>query len=211
MNYKNLFFAVVLVFVSSGVLAAQVVQTLSDKNKNIVEQDAAMQKAVNDGVAAFAKKDYAGAIDTYKKAYDADRTHPTAPLLHKNIAAIKLHRGVETFNAGVKAGDEAMMTASKTDLLDAEEMCNRALTLAQTHKYTAEKTGTIISVQKQIFQKISYVFFYIGTVTVDKPTLQKSADASKAFLALATANEPNRSDAEQILAELKSSHNIVPK
>ena len=104
-----------------------------------------------------------------------------------------------------------MMTASKTDLLDAEEMCKRALMSAKTNNYVPDKTAPIIKVQKEIFQKISYVFFYIGTLTSDNPMLQKSADASKAFLTLADANDPNRSDTEQILTELKSSYNIVPK
>lgn len=211
MNYKNFFLAFVLAFISCGVLAAQGEPTLAEKNNKIIAQDAAMLKAMNDGATAFAKKDYAGAIDIYKKAYAADSTHPTVPILLKNIAAITLQRGVEAFNAGLKTGDEAMMTASKTDFLDAEFMCKRALLAAQTHKYTLDKTAPIVNVQKQILQKISYVFFYIGSLSGDKPTLQKSADASKAFLDLAAANEPNRSDAEQILAELKSSHNIVPK
>lgn len=211
MTYKDLFFAIVITLFSCGVLLAQNGQTAADKNKQIELRNAAMQKAVNDGSAAFAKKDYAVAIDIFQKAYSADLTHPTVPILFKNIAAVRLQRGIDTFNAGMKAADDTMMSASKTDLLAAEEMCKRALILAKTNNYAPDKTTSIIDVQKQIFQKISYAFFYIGSQISDNPMLQKSAAAAKSFLALAAANDPNRTDAEQILTELKSSYNIVPK
>ena len=42
-------------------------------------------------------------------------------------------------------------------------MCKRALILAKTNNYAPDKITSIIDVQKQIFQKISYVFFYIGS------------------------------------------------
>jgi tetratricopeptide (TPR) repeat protein len=211
MNHKNFFLAIVLSIIGCGILVAQGGQTAADKNKQIELRNTAMQKAVNDGAAAFAKKDYAVAIDIFQKAYSADLTHPTVPILFKNIAAVRLQRGIDTFNAGMKAADDTMMSASKIDLLAAEEMCKRALILAKTNNYAPDKTAPIIDVQKQIFQKISYAFFYIGSMVSDNAMLQKSADAAKAFLALAAANDSSRTDAEQILAELKSSYNIVPK
>ena len=68
MTYKDLFFAIVITLFSCGVLLAQGGQTAADKNKQIELRNAAMQKAVNDGSAAFAKKDYAVAIDIFQKA-----------------------------------------------------------------------------------------------------------------------------------------------
>lgn len=203
----------IFVFVISvkGIVAAQTTGDVAAKNKQIEAQNAAMQKAVNDGAAAFTKKDYAAAIDIYQKAYAADSTHPTAPILLKNIAAVKLQRGIESFNTGSKTGDESLLTASKADLIDAENTSKNALMLAKTNNYAPDKLAPIIDLQQQIFSKISSVFFYIGSVNSDNQALQKSADATKAFLALAAQNDPNRTEAEQILAELRSSYNIIPK
>ncbi|MEQ1922669.1 MAG: hypothetical protein ABL952_09185 [Pyrinomonadaceae bacterium] len=211
MKLTKLTLIIVLMISVTGIVAAQSSGDVAAKNKQIEAQNAAMQKAVNDGAAAFTKKDYAAAIDIYQKAYSADSTHPTVPILLKNIAAVKLQRGIETFNAGVKAGDETLMSKSKADLLDGEYMCIRAIMSAKNNNYAPDKLAPINEVQKQIFQKISSVFFYIGSVNSDDQALQKSADAAKAFLAIAAANDPNRTETQQILAELKSSYNIVAK
>lgn len=211
MKLTKLTLIFVLMMSVTGIVAAQTSGDVGAKNKQIEAQNAAMQKAVNDGAAAFTNKDYAAAIDIYHKAYSADSTHPTAPILLKNIAAVKLQRGIESFNTGSKTGDESLLTASKADLIDAENTSKNSLTVAKTNNYAPDKLAPIIDVQKQIFSKISSVFFYIGSVNSDNQALQKSADAAKAFLALATPNDPSRSEAEEILAELRSSFNIVPK
>jgi tetratricopeptide (TPR) repeat protein len=214
MNFSKLNLLLFFVVCVAGIVGAQTTgkgEDISAKNTQIGVKNVAMQRAVQDGAAAFARKDYAGAIDIFQQAFSADPTHPAAAILMKNIAAVKLQRGIETFNKGNKEGDDAMMSASKPDLLDAETIISRALMLAKTNNYTPDKIAPIIDVQKQVFSKISYVFFYIGSLNSDNTTLQKSADAAKAFLALAAANDPNRAESEQVLAELKSSHNIVPK
>lgn len=214
MKIFNLPVAIVFMMGVCGIVSAQPnpkAEEIAAKNKQIDAQNTAMQKALTDGAAAFAKKDYTAAIDIFQKAYSADPTHPTAPLLLMNIAMVQLQRSIGTFNTGAKSADEAAMSSSKADLINAEEKINSAQILAGKNKYPAEQMAKITDLQKQVFQKISYIFYYVGSMNGDNATLQRAANAAKAFLSLAAANHPNRIETEQILADLKATYNISPK
>lgn len=81
------------------------------KNALIEKQNAAMRKALEDSKAAFARKDYAGALSILDAAIKADETHPAVAQLHTNRSLIFRVRGVEKYNSSIKATDELVKKA----------------------------------------------------------------------------------------------------
>lgn len=122
---------------------------VDEQNALIMRQNAAMKKAVEDSNAAFARKDYAGALSILDAAIKADETHPAVVVMHTNRSLIFRVRGVEKFNSSIKAKDELVKKtdsdAARRDFHDAVGAAlqaeSAALVLAAQDKNPASYTA----------------------------------------------------------------------
>lgn len=125
MNHKNLLRVIVLLIVGCDVVGAQAAKPadktpddaaklanyeakkkeVEAKNAQIEKQNEAVKKAVTDSNAAFVRKDYDEALRILDAAIKADETHPAVVRLHTNRSVIFRVRGVEKYNASIKATD----------------------------------------------------------------------------------------------------------
>lgn len=91
-------------------------ERIEKENKKITEGNAAMQKHIEAGNAAFNKKDYQTAVTEYRAGIEID---PTQMVFHGNLSAALLKIAVEKYNGGVKAKDANLKQEAKAAFQEA--------------------------------------------------------------------------------------------
>lgn len=91
-------------------------ERIEKENTKITEGNAAMQKHIEAGNAAFNKKDYQTAVTEYRAGIEID---PTQMVFHGNLSAALLKIAVDKYNGGVKAKDANLKQEAKTAFQDA--------------------------------------------------------------------------------------------
>jgi tetratricopeptide (TPR) repeat protein len=104
------------------------------KNEKIKNQTAAVQKALDEGNAAFNSKNYDVAVVKYEEGFQANPDFVgSAPVLLNNKGAALKSRAVTVYNANVKSTDAAAKNAAmakvQQDLADAVEAYNKSWTI----------------------------------------------------------------------------------
>ena len=124
------------------------------RNKAAENRHSIVSKALSDGNKAFNEKNYDAAISFYDQgiAADPDFAGSAPTLLNNKATALKI-RGLEAYNAGVKASDPAVKAErtekARKDLADAVEAYNRALEI--------QKPESVSNVaDKTLFEKTKY-------------------------------------------------------
>lgn len=107
------------------------------KNKEIEGKNAAIQKALDDGNAAFKASNFDTAIASYTTGIDLDPEYVgSAPVLLNNRGAALRQRAVKTYNESVKLTDQTAkregFAKAKKDLADAVEGYNKSLTILKS-------------------------------------------------------------------------------
>ena len=134
----------------SGALFAQTAKPAD--NEKINAENAAIEKAFNDGNAAFSKKDYDGAIAIYDAAIKADPTHPGVTSLLVNKASAQLQRGIEIYNASIAAKDNGMRERGKQYFRDAADSSEKAVALAKSLNLTPQQLYPILVTRKGVMR-----------------------------------------------------------
>jgi tetratricopeptide (TPR) repeat protein len=102
-------------------------------NKKAEASNAIIDRTFRAGNEALKAKNYDAAIAQFDEGLAADPEHPGAPALLTNKTMALTARGVDKYNAAVKAADDATKTAgmeaAKKDWTVASESGNRAVTL----------------------------------------------------------------------------------
>ncbi len=96
-----------------------------DKNKKIEESNTVIRNSLTAGNNAFTANNFDLAITEYDKGIEADATHPGIPVLLTNKASALRVRGVNRFNAAIKAG--GTLDEAKKDFSDSAETVAKAL------------------------------------------------------------------------------------
>ena len=97
---------------------------LAAENKKAGEINEIIGRTFKVGNEALKAKNYDEAIKQYKEGLAADAEQPA---LLTNLSVALRSRGVDRFNAGVKAKDQAGQDAGKQDFRDAADAGNRAV------------------------------------------------------------------------------------
>lgn len=107
-----------------------------EKNKKVEESNTIVQRTFTAGNKFLQDKDYDGAIAQYDEGLTADPEHPGAPSLLTNKSSALRARGVNRYNAALKAPDEttkkAGFDAAKKDWRDAFEASSKAVEILKT-------------------------------------------------------------------------------
>lgn len=107
------------------------------KNTKIKSQTEAVQKALNEGNAAYNNKDFDLAIAKFEEGFQANPEFVgSAPILLNNKATALKERAVKTYNTSVKSGDSSVkiegLRKVRQDLADAAEAYNKSWTILTT-------------------------------------------------------------------------------
>lgn len=110
------------------------IKEITAKNDRIKAQTEAVQKALDEGNAAFTAKDYNTAVTKYEEGYQANPDFVgSAPVLLNNKGAALRSRAVITFNENVKSKDPSVklegMKRVRQDLSDAIDAYTKSWTL----------------------------------------------------------------------------------
>lgn len=111
---------------------------IEEANKKITSANETVNRTFKAGNEALTAKKYDEAIALYDEGINADPTHPGAPSLMTNKSVALRARGVDRFNAALKATDDATKTsgleAAKKDFKDAADAATKAVEMlkAQT-------------------------------------------------------------------------------
>jgi tetratricopeptide (TPR) repeat protein len=111
------------------------------ENKKIEDTNNMVRKALEDGNAAFNKKDYAGAIIAYNGGIEADPTHPGAPVLLTNKALALVNRGVDYYNNFVRNKVEESKDLAYADFRQAAADSSRAVELLKAATPPTDPSG----------------------------------------------------------------------
>ncbi len=102
-----------------------------EKNKKAEASNATVQRTFKAGNEFLKAKDYDQAIAQFDEGLTSDPDHPGAPSLLTNKAAALRSRGVNRYNAALKAPDDAAkkagMESAKKDWRDAFEASSKAV------------------------------------------------------------------------------------
>ena len=111
------------------------------KNKKIEETNATIERTFNAGNAALQAKNYDEAIAQYDAGLAAD---PEQPMILANKAVALKARGIDSYNAGIKATDDAAKKSSfdsaKNDFKAAAETINKSVELVKAQPVPADPT-----------------------------------------------------------------------
>jgi len=110
------------------------VAEIADKNKKIESANSVMLKALEEGNAAFAGKNYDTAIIKYEEGYQANPDYiGSAPVMLNNKGTALRLRAVDAFNGINKITDTQAKVAAQTkvqqDLADAVDAYNKSWTM----------------------------------------------------------------------------------
>jgi tetratricopeptide (TPR) repeat protein len=104
---------------------------VTDKNKKIEESNKTINRVLKEGNDALNLKNYDLAIAKYSEGIAADATHPGAPVLMTNKSIAYRIRGVDRFNASIKASGAGLEDA-KQDFSDAAMSAKAAVDLLKS-------------------------------------------------------------------------------
>ncbi len=118
---------------------------IEEGNKKIEAANATIERAFRSGNEAMKAKNYDAAIAQYDEGLAADPEHPGAPALLTNKSMALNSRGVDKFNAAVRAGDEATKTAgieaARKDWQAASEAGAKAVTMLKANPVPTDPTA----------------------------------------------------------------------
>lgn len=111
------------------------------ENKKIEDTNNIVKKALEDGNAAFNKKDYVTAITAYGSGIDADPTHPGAPVLLTNKALALVNRGVDHYNNFVRNKVAESKDLAYADFRQAAADSSKAVEMLKTATPPTDPSG----------------------------------------------------------------------
>jgi tetratricopeptide (TPR) repeat protein len=115
---------------------------IEESNKRAEASNAVVDRTFKAGNEALKTKNYDLAVAQFDEGLAADPEHPGAPALLTNKTLALTARGVEKYNAAVKATDDAAKTsgieAAKKDWQAANESSSRAVTLLKARPVPAD-------------------------------------------------------------------------
>jgi tetratricopeptide (TPR) repeat protein len=111
------------------------------KNKKIEETNTTVERTFNAGNAALGAKNYDEAIAQYDAGLAAD---PDQPMIMANKAVALKARGIDRYNTGIKAADEAAKKAAldsaKTDFRAASDVMAKSVEMIKAQPVPADAT-----------------------------------------------------------------------
>lgn len=114
-------------------------------NKKAEESNAIILRTLKAGNEALTTKNYDVAIAQYSEGITSDPEHPGAPVLLTNKATALKARGVDSYNASIKASDDAAKAAglesSKKDWREASEAATKAVAMLKAVAATTDPTA----------------------------------------------------------------------
>lgn len=124
------------------------------KNAKIEERNAKLPVVFKAANEAFNAKNYDVAISTYDQAIEID---PTEAVVYRNKATALRSRGVDKYNAAVKAKDQAGKDAARADLKLATETAEKAVSLYRTPA-EGRPTGTAATPAASKSEDLDYLY-----------------------------------------------------
>lgn len=104
---------------------------IEEANAKASELNAKLPEIIKAGNEAFTAKNYDVAIQHYDEGISAD---PQQSVFYRNKAVALRARGVEKYNAGVKAKDQAVKDAARADFKASTETAEKALSAYREFK-----------------------------------------------------------------------------
>ncbi|HEX8070512.1 MAG TPA: carboxypeptidase-like regulatory domain-containing protein [Pyrinomonadaceae bacterium] len=98
---------------------------IEEENRKAVELNAKLPEILKAGNSALMAKNYDEAVTQYNLGIQAD---PSQSVFYRNKAVALRARGVDKYNAGIKAKDNAVKDAARGDFKESAESAEKAVT-----------------------------------------------------------------------------------
>jgi len=120
------------------------------ENAKNIARNAAVQKAAQDGVAAFQRKDYDAAITIFDAAIKADPDDPGVSALLTDKAIALNAQAAELYNAAIAKKDNAARDAAKAIFRTASESSAKAVAMVKARGIKPEADRSTFTARRDI-------------------------------------------------------------
>lgn len=175
-------------------------------NKRAETANAIVERTFKAGNAAHNTKNYDAAITSFNEGIAADPEHPGIPALLTNKAVSLTARGIERYNAAVKAVDDAAKTAgieaAKKDWREASEAGSKAVTMLKGTPTPTDAAGVNSLKQNTYYALIARAdATRLFVVKADQSKVDEGVVAYQEYIA-AEADPVKKAKAQNDLAQM---------
>lgn len=179
------------------------------KNKSIAESNATIERTFKAGNAALEAKNYEEAIRQYDAGLAAD---PEQPMILANKSVAMKARGIDRYNAGIAAKDEAekknALEGARADFRAAAESMNKSMEMIKAQPVPADPTQYNANKLFALSARADAMRLFV--TKVDQAQADAGKTAYEEYMAVET-DPVRKSKAQHDLAQMLFDANVFEK